>query len=251
VSQPSTHARELLEALDVVERLTLALRLQQERLAELRVRKRIRDDVETGAQKQQREYFLRRQMDAIRKELGENEASVAEEYRRKIAAAAMPVVAVSVAAVEALLLTEHCEMWHLLPVVIPAEGVIALVLARAEQPMRTQPEVTEMPATPPFDSALQLARVPPFAPVMPVPTLPKALQLVRVKLSPRKNPTMLLDVAEQLVRVEPVDATMPWKPLLKAVQLFSVAADEKVKPLPVLSEAEQFFKLHPDVPKIP
>jgi ATP-dependent Lon protease len=81
---------ELLETLDVVERLTLALRFQQERLAELRVRKRIRDDVESGAQKQQREYFLRRQMEAIRKELGENEESIAEEYRKKIAAAAMP-----------------------------------------------------------------------------------------------------------------------------------------------------------------
>jgi ATP-dependent Lon protease len=81
---------ELLETLDVVERLTLALQFQQDRLAELRVRKRIRDDVETGAQKQQREYFLRRQMDAIRKELGENEGSIAEEYRTKIAAAAMP-----------------------------------------------------------------------------------------------------------------------------------------------------------------
>jgi len=81
---------ELLEALDVVERLSLALRLQQDRLAELRVRKRIRDEVESGTQKQQREYLLRRQMEAIRKELGENEGSVAEEYRKKIAAAAMP-----------------------------------------------------------------------------------------------------------------------------------------------------------------
>jgi ATP-dependent Lon protease len=81
---------ELLEALDVVERLTLALRFQEERLAELRVRKRIRDDVDSGTQKQQREYFLRRQMDAIRKELGENEGSIAEEYRKKIAEAAMP-----------------------------------------------------------------------------------------------------------------------------------------------------------------
>jgi ATP-dependent Lon protease len=81
---------ELLETLDVVERLKLALQFQQDRLAELRVRKRIRDDVETGAQKQQREYFLRRQMDAIRKELGENEGSIAEEYRTKIVAAAMP-----------------------------------------------------------------------------------------------------------------------------------------------------------------
>jgi len=81
---------ELLEALDVVERLTLALRFQQDRLAELRVRKRIREEVESGTQKQQREYLLRRQMEAIRKELGENEAPVAEEYRKKIAAAAMP-----------------------------------------------------------------------------------------------------------------------------------------------------------------
>ena len=81
---------QLLETLDIVERLTLSLRFQQERLAELRVRKRIREDVETGAQKQQREYFLRRQMDAIRKELGENEESIAGEYRAKIAAAGMP-----------------------------------------------------------------------------------------------------------------------------------------------------------------
>ena len=81
---------ELLETLDVVERLTMALRLQQERLAELQVRKRIREDVESGAQKQQRDYFLRQQMDAIRKELGQNEGSVAEEYRKKIAAAGMP-----------------------------------------------------------------------------------------------------------------------------------------------------------------
>jgi ATP-dependent Lon protease len=81
---------ELLETLDVTARLTLAIRLQQERLAELRVRKRIREDVDSGAQKQQREYFLRQQMEAIRKELGENEASVAEEYRKKIEAAGMP-----------------------------------------------------------------------------------------------------------------------------------------------------------------
>ena len=52
--------------------------LQRERLAELQVRKRIRDDVESGAQKQQREYFLRKQLDSIRKELGEDDASVAE-----------------------------------------------------------------------------------------------------------------------------------------------------------------------------
>ena len=51
------------------------------------MRKRIRDDVDSGAQKQQRDYFLHRQMDAIRKELGQNDGSVADEYRKKIAAA--------------------------------------------------------------------------------------------------------------------------------------------------------------------
>jgi ATP-dependent Lon protease len=81
---------ELLETLDVRERLELAVRLQQERLAELQVRKRIREDVESGAQKQQREYILRRQMESIRKELGEDGGSVIDEYRTKIAEAGMP-----------------------------------------------------------------------------------------------------------------------------------------------------------------
>jgi len=81
---------ELLQTVDVTERLELALRFQRERLAELQVRKRIRDDVESGAEKQQREYFLRKQMDSIRKELGEDDASVVEEYRTKIEEAGMP-----------------------------------------------------------------------------------------------------------------------------------------------------------------
>ncbi|MDQ3876465.1 MAG: endopeptidase La [Actinomycetota bacterium] len=81
---------ELLETIDVRERLELALRLQRERLAELQVRRRIRDDVEAGAEKQQREYFLRKQMESIRRELGEDEVSVVEDYRRKIAEAGMP-----------------------------------------------------------------------------------------------------------------------------------------------------------------
>jgi ATP-dependent Lon protease len=85
-----TQKLQLLETFDIVERLTLALQFQRERLAELQVRKRIHDDVEDGAQKQQREYFLRRQMDAIRKELGENDGSVADEYRQKISGAGMP-----------------------------------------------------------------------------------------------------------------------------------------------------------------
>src|SRR5438876_276802 len=81
---------ELLRTLDVTERLELAVKLQRESLAELQVRKRIREDVQEGAEKQQREYFLRKQMDSIRKELGDDEASVVEEYRAKIEEAKMP-----------------------------------------------------------------------------------------------------------------------------------------------------------------
>jgi ATP-dependent Lon protease len=81
---------ELLEILDVTERLERALELQRERLTELQVRRRIREDVESGAQKQQREYFLRKQMDSIRKELDEDDASVVDEYRTKIEDAGMP-----------------------------------------------------------------------------------------------------------------------------------------------------------------
>jgi ATP-dependent Lon protease len=81
---------ELLSKIDIVERLELAVKLQRERLAELQVRRRIREDVETGAQKQQREYILRRQMESIRKELGEDDASASEDYRAKIAEAEMP-----------------------------------------------------------------------------------------------------------------------------------------------------------------
>jgi ATP-dependent Lon protease len=81
---------ELLRTLDVTARLELAVKLQRESLAELQVRKRIREDVQEGAEKQQRDYFLRKQMDSIRKELGEDDASVADEYRTKIEDADMP-----------------------------------------------------------------------------------------------------------------------------------------------------------------
>ena len=81
---------ELLETVDVVERLELAVRFQRERLAELQVRRRIRDDVESGAAKQQREYILRRQLESIRKELGEDDASVSEDLRKQIQESEMP-----------------------------------------------------------------------------------------------------------------------------------------------------------------
>ena len=80
----------VLETVDVTERLALAVRLQRDRLTELQVRRRIREDVQSGAEKQQREYFLRKQMESIQRELGEDGASVVEEYRTKIDEAGMP-----------------------------------------------------------------------------------------------------------------------------------------------------------------
>ncbi len=80
----------LLQTIDVTDRLELALSLQRERLAELQVRKRIRDDVEEGAAKQQREYVLRKQMESIRRELGDDDGSFVDEYRTKIAESGMP-----------------------------------------------------------------------------------------------------------------------------------------------------------------
>src|ERR1700712_3728778 len=81
----------LLETLDVRERLVLAVRLQRERLAELQVRKTLREDVESGAAKAQREYVLRRQLESIRKELGEGDGDAGgDDYHAKIAEAGMP-----------------------------------------------------------------------------------------------------------------------------------------------------------------
>src|SRR3954452_11403906 len=81
---------ELLETLDVTERLEKALGFQRERLAQLQVRKRIREDIESGAAKQQREYFLRKQMESIRRELGEDDGSFIDDYRTKIEESGMP-----------------------------------------------------------------------------------------------------------------------------------------------------------------
>jgi ATP-dependent Lon protease len=80
----------LLEAVDVTERLELALTLQRERLSLMQLRRKIREDVNTGLEKQQREFLLRRQIESIRKELGDDEGSVVEEFRTKIAESGMP-----------------------------------------------------------------------------------------------------------------------------------------------------------------
>ena len=62
---------EVLETIDVTKRLTLVLGWAREVLADLAMRERIKSTVEEGMEKNQREFMLRRQLEAIRKELGE------------------------------------------------------------------------------------------------------------------------------------------------------------------------------------
>jgi ATP-dependent Lon protease len=59
-------------------------------LAELQVTAQIRADVTEGVDKQQREYLLRQQLAAIRKELGEGDDDVVGEYRTKVADLKLP-----------------------------------------------------------------------------------------------------------------------------------------------------------------
>src|SRR5438093_448437 len=82
---------EVLETLDLEARREKLLAWAKQALAEVSLKDKIRDEVAEGMDKRQREFLLRQQMDAIRKELGEDsEENVAEEYRKKIEAAGMP-----------------------------------------------------------------------------------------------------------------------------------------------------------------
>ncbi|MEU3572069.1 endopeptidase La [Kitasatospora sp. NPDC036755] len=82
----------LLEA-DQVARLEYALTLLRDHLAEEEVNDTIRKDVEEGVAKQQKEFLLRRQLEAVRKELAELNGEAADEegdYRARVEAADLP-----------------------------------------------------------------------------------------------------------------------------------------------------------------
>jgi ATP-dependent Lon protease len=81
---------EVLETLDVEQRLEKVLAWAKDTLAEVALKDRIRSEVTEGMAKNQREYILREQLEAIRKELGEDDDDVVEELRKKIEAAGMP-----------------------------------------------------------------------------------------------------------------------------------------------------------------
>jgi ATP-dependent Lon protease len=83
----------ILETADVAERLKLAIEWTRAHLAELDVAETIRKDVEEGVEKQQKEFLLRQQLAAIRKELGElsgDPSSEEEDYRARVEAADLP-----------------------------------------------------------------------------------------------------------------------------------------------------------------
>ncbi len=81
---------ELLETLDVEARLAKVVAWARDALGELELSEKIRTEVTDGMEKQQREFLLRRQLDAIRKELGEDDDDVVGEYRRRLDEAKLP-----------------------------------------------------------------------------------------------------------------------------------------------------------------
>ena len=85
---------EVLETVDVEQRLRLVLGWARETLADLSLRQQIKTSVEEGMEKTQREFLLRRQLDAIRKELGELDGNAddgtPEHFRGLIASRELP-----------------------------------------------------------------------------------------------------------------------------------------------------------------
>jgi ATP-dependent Lon protease len=82
---------EVLETVDVEARLHKVLAWAKDTLAEIDVKERIRGEVSENLEKRQREFILREQMAAIRKELGEEGGEDAtDELRKKIDEAGMP-----------------------------------------------------------------------------------------------------------------------------------------------------------------
>jgi ATP-dependent Lon protease len=77
---------EVLETIDVEARLRLVLGWARDTLADLALRERIKTDVEEGMERTQREFLLRRQLEAIRKELGElgEDDADPDDYRTKV-----------------------------------------------------------------------------------------------------------------------------------------------------------------------
>ncbi len=81
---------EVLDTLDVEERLEKLITWAKEALADAALKDKIRSEASEGMEKNQREFLLRQQLEAIKKELGEDGGDVTAEYRNKILEANMP-----------------------------------------------------------------------------------------------------------------------------------------------------------------
>ena len=84
------HHVAVLAAIDLGDRIDLVTEWAKGHMAELLVTAQIRADVTEGVDKQQREYLLRQQLAAIRKELGEGDDDVVGQYRTKLSELALP-----------------------------------------------------------------------------------------------------------------------------------------------------------------
>jgi ATP-dependent Lon protease len=82
--------RQLLETPDVTERLRALIDWTGDQLAEVEVTDKIAEDVREGMEKTQKEFLLRQQLAAIRKELGEGEPDGSDDYRARVEAADLP-----------------------------------------------------------------------------------------------------------------------------------------------------------------
>lgn len=82
--------RELLETPDVATRLATLIRWTTDHLAEMEVTDKIAGDVREGMEKTQKDFLLRQQLAAIRKELGETEPDGADDYRTRVESATLP-----------------------------------------------------------------------------------------------------------------------------------------------------------------
>ncbi|MEV4137372.1 endopeptidase La [Dactylosporangium sp. NPDC049742] len=83
---------QLLGAPDVTARLELLVEWARVHAAEQQVNEKINHDVREGLEKTQREFLLRQQLAAIRKELGEDEPSGSADYRARVTEATLPDV---------------------------------------------------------------------------------------------------------------------------------------------------------------
>ena len=87
--------QELLEHLDIHQRLERIFQLMEEEIGALQVEKRVRNRVKRQMEKTQREYYLNEQMKAIQKELGDGEdgRGELEELEAQLEEAKMPQAA--------------------------------------------------------------------------------------------------------------------------------------------------------------